>query len=374
MRLAFTLFRYFPYGGLERDMLAMARLCQSRGHDVVIYTREWQGPKPEDIPIILLPVSAHTNHGKNNAFIRLLDAALSKDPGRLVVGFNKMPGLDLYYAADVCFAAKAYGQRGPVYRLSGRSRSYLKQEDAVFSRKSKTHAMMISSAEMDTYHRYYDTPFERMHLLPPGIRRDRVMPEGYLEIRRQLREGYGLEKEDKLLLMVGSDFKRKGLDRSIKGLAALPEPLRRRTRLWVAGQDDPQPFNRLANSLGVAENLSILGARDDVSELLWSADGFLHPAYSENTGTVLLEAMVAGLPVIATKTCGYSHYIEEQNMGVVLDDPVEVNSMARAIKTILDEERDIWRRRGQSFADEEDIFSMTERAAELIERVGKKNG
>ena len=41
MKLAFVLFRYFPYGGLERDMLAMAKLCRDRGHEITIYTREW---------------------------------------------------------------------------------------------------------------------------------------------------------------------------------------------------------------------------------------------------------------------------------------------------------------------------------------------
>ena len=370
MKLAFVLFRYFPYGGLERDMLAMARLCQSRGHEVTIYTREWQGQQPDDMRIVLLPVKAWTNHGKNAAFVRRFEKAMKAAPGQTVVGFNKMPGLDFYYAADVCFAAKAFGQRGMFYRMTPRSRTYLAQENAVFSPSSKTRVMMISDPEMHIYHRYCGTPFERMHLLPPGIRRDRIMPDDYVARRKQLRQQYGLAEDDKLLLMVGSDFRRKGLDRSIRGLARLPQPLRAKVRLWVAGQDDPGAFNRLAASLDIADQVSILGARDDVSELLWSADAFLHPAYSENTGTVLLEAMVAGTPVVTTAVCGYAHYVRSQDMGCVLDDPVTDQDMAEAIASVLEPDAGVWAARGRDFSEHEDIFSMTERAAEFIERMG----
>src|SRR5207253_1422682 len=43
MKLGFLLFDYFPFGGLQRDCLKIARLCATRGHDVTIFTRTWQG-------------------------------------------------------------------------------------------------------------------------------------------------------------------------------------------------------------------------------------------------------------------------------------------------------------------------------------------
>ena len=38
MKLAFALFKYFPYGGLERDFLRIAKECQSRGHEIFVYS------------------------------------------------------------------------------------------------------------------------------------------------------------------------------------------------------------------------------------------------------------------------------------------------------------------------------------------------
>ncbi len=367
MDLAFVLFRYFPYGGLERDMLAIARACRQRGHRVTIYTSAWQGARPDDLEVVLLPVRAWTNHGRNRAFVRRFQS-LQLDGEAVVVGFNKMPGLHVYYAADTCFAEKA-ARRGIVYRMTPRARCYLDMERAVFGPESHTRALMISSVETGIYRRHYHTPGERLHPLPPGIRRERIRPP-QSGLREQLRQRYGLSPEQRLLLMIGSDFRRKGLDRCLRGLAALPEAERAQLCLWVAGQDRAAPFERLAQSLGVADRLRILGGRDDVSELLWAADVLLHPAYSENTGTVLLEAMVAGVPVIASSACGYAHYIREQDMGIVLDEPLDAEAMAAAMQRVLIQDGEAWRERGARFACTADVFSMPEHAARYIEASG----
>lgn len=369
MQLAFALFHYFPYGGLERDMLAIARACLGRGHDVTIYTGSWQGERPADLPVVELGACGRSNHASNADFARRLQRALRERPEAIVVGFNKMPGLHVYYAADTCFAHKAYAERNWLYRLTARCRQFLAMERAVFARESRTEVLMISPAQIGVYQHYYGTPPERLHLLPPGIRRERVMPADYDHQREALRQQYGLPDDQFLLLAVGSGFRAKGLDRSIRALGALPEALRRRCQLWVAGQDKEASFRKLALTLGLERQVRFLGGRDDVSQLLWSADLLLHPAYRENTGTVLLEAMVAGLPVIASAACGYAPYIESYVMGEVLSEPIAPDSMAAAIERLLDADPEQWRHRGRTFADSADIFSMPRRAAELIEQL-----
>ncbi|HTO19109.1 MAG TPA: glycosyltransferase family 4 protein [Pseudomonas sp.] len=366
MKLAFTLFRYFPYGGLERDMLALAQLMHERGHEVTIYSRSWEGARP-DLPVVLLPVRAMTNHGANAAFARRFLAELPADVDA-VVGFNKMPGLDFYYAADVCFAEKAYAERSWLYRLTSRARSSLAMEAAVFGRDARTQILMISRTESLIYQKYYQTPQDRIHFVPPGINRSRGVPADYAKIRPELRQQYGLAPDDILLMMVGSDFRRKGFDRALRGIAALPQELRYRVRVWVAGQDKPQSLEGLAEQLGIADRLKVLGGRDDVAQLLWSADLLLHPARSEMAGLALLEAMIAGVPVIATEVCGYAHYITDHAMGEVIDAEAADATIAAAIQRTLQTPREEWIGRARHMIEHADIFSMTQRAAELIER------
>ncbi|ARU28858.1 glycosyltransferase family 4 protein [Cellvibrio sp. PSBB006] len=370
MRLAFTLFHYFPYGGLERDMLAMARACVARGHQVTIYTQRWVGDQPDDIPVVIVPARALTNHGRARAFAQQFQALRAQETLDLVIGFNKMPGLDVYYAADVCFAQKAYEERGWLYRLSGRSRHYLALERAVFAPTSKTQILLISPAQVAPFQRYYQTPDERLHLLPPGIKRDRVMPADYAAQRQQWRATFGLSPDTFLMLMVGSDFRRKGLARSIRALADLPEALRQRAQLWVAGDDDPKAFINLAQTLGVSKQLKVLGARDDIAQLLWSADVFLHPAHSEAAGAVLLEAMVAGLPVITTDVCGYAHYVAQQQQGRVITAAMADQQLAAVVAEVAACDPQLWRQRARDFIDSNDIFSMMDNAVDFIEQLG----
>jgi UDP-glucose:(heptosyl)LPS alpha-1,3-glucosyltransferase len=124
-------------------------------------------------------------------------------------------------------------------------------------------------------------------------------------------------------VQIGSGFKTKGVDRSLKALAALPSALRKRTRLIVIGQDDPKVFQLQSATLGLGDNVQFLKGRSDIPRFLLGADLLIHPAYNENTGTVLLEALVAGLPVLVSKVCGYAHYIAEADSGLVLDEPFE---------------------------------------------------
>jgi UDP-glucose:(heptosyl)LPS alpha-1,3-glucosyltransferase len=279
-----------------------------------------------------------------------------------------MPGLDVYYAADFCFAEKAFENRNFFYRMTPRCRPYLALEKSVFACDEKTEILMISKAQIDVYQRYYQTPRERLHLLPPGINRERVMPSNYPELRPKLRSHYGLQDTDLLLLIVGSNFQLKGIDRALRGMAALHEPLRSRVKLWVAGQDNGNPFRRLARKYGIENQVRFLGARDDVAQLLWSADALVHLAYSENTGTVLLEGMVAGLPVIATDVCGYAHYIIDHEMGCVVGGAVTPNQVADAMTHALTEKNSVWHERRRLLSDKADIFSMPQHAADLIEK------
>ncbi|MDX9875711.1 MAG: glycosyltransferase family 4 protein [Spongiibacteraceae bacterium] len=368
MKLAFALFKYFPYGGLQRDMLAIARTAAARGHDVTIYASEWQGEQPIDLPVELLPVRALSNHSHDARFAHQLQERLAGSSA-VVFGFNKMPGLDFYYAADSCFAAKAYEQRNWLYRRSRRCRQYLALERAVFGPDSHTEILLISAPEQAVYERYYHTPAVRLHLLPPGIRRDRIMPDNYPARREALRREHGLADSDRLLLFVGSGFRTKGLDRAIAALAALPPALRETTQLWVVGQDKFAPYQKLADKRGVAQRVQFLGGRDDIAELLWSGDLLIHPAYRENTGTVLLEAMIAGLPIVTTSACGYAGYVRDHDMGTVLAEPT-TTGLATATAELLEIPREQWVARGRQFAATADIFDMPTRAVELIERLG----
>lgn len=368
MQLAFCLYKYFPFGGLQRDFMRIALACQARGQAIRVYTLEWEGSVPPGFELVPVPVTAFSNVGRYARFTDWVQRDLEKRPADCVIGFNKMPGLDVYFAADPCYEEKAQTLRNPLYRRFGRYRHFSAYERAVFSPQSRTEILMISSLQQPFFEKHYGTPANRFHLLPPGISPDRRAPANAAEIRAGFRREFNLGDNDRLLLQVGSGFKTKGLDRSLKALANLPPDLRARTRLIVIGQDEPRTFLRQASLLGVSDRLSILPGRDDIPRFLLGADVLIHPAYNENTGTVLLEALVAGLPVLATAVCGYAHYIAEADAGRVIADPFDQRQMDAQLAHMLSDDaaRAHWQRQALAFAETADIYSNAERAADLI--------
>lgn len=373
MRLAFCLYKYFPFGGLQRDFLRIAQACVARGHTVRVYALEWQGERPDGLEIVLVPARGLTNPARYRRFTGLVRLDLAARPVDRVVGFNKMPGLDVYYAADPCYAEKATARRGWLYRLSGRYRHFMAYERAVFAPESRTEILMISTVQQPLFEKHYGTPRARFHLLPPGIAPDRRAPPDAAAIRAAFRREFGLADDERLMLQVGSGFRTKGLDRSLAALAALPEALRARTRFIVIGQDDPRPFRVLAKAARIEDRVTILPGRDDIPRFLLGADLLIHPAYAENTGTVLLEAVVAGLPILTTAVCGYAHYVAEAGAGRVLDEPFRQPALDAALAELLadDATRAAMARRGLDWAGRADIYSLPERAADVITGEGR---
>jgi UDP-glucose:(heptosyl)LPS alpha-1,3-glucosyltransferase len=114
--------------------------------------------------------------------------------------------------------------------------------------------------------------------------------------------------------------------------------------------------------------VQFLKGRSDIPRFLLGADLLIHPAYNENTGTVLLEALVAGLPVLVSKVCGYAHYIAEADSGLVLDEPFEQEQLNSYLQRMLEDAgaRAAWSRNGVAFADSADLYSMPQHAADVI--------
>ncbi|HBY5067423.1 TPA: glycosyltransferase family 1 protein, partial [Klebsiella pneumoniae] len=173
MIVAFCLYKYFPFGGLQRDFMRIAQTVAARGHHVRVYTQSWEGECPDVFELIKVPVKSRTNHGRNAEYFTWVQKHLREHPVDKVVGFNKMPGLDVYYAADVCYAEKVAQEKGFFYRLTSRYRHYAAFERATFEQGKPTQLLMLTDKQIADFQKHYQTEAERFHILPPGIYPDR---------------------------------------------------------------------------------------------------------------------------------------------------------------------------------------------------------
>lgn len=371
MRLAFVLHQYFPHGGLQRDAWRIAEACQAEGYQIEFLTMAWHGLVLPGATIKLFPQKNFFNYRRIQAFNKTVQQYIQQNKYDAVIGFNKMAGLDIYYAADICFAALFFKRRWHnLYKFLPRYRHMLQIEKQVADPHNKTHIFLINPYGSKDFQHFYHTPKQRLHFLTPGIARDRRWRTDAIDERLRMRHELGISPEKKLILMLGSAFKTKGVDRGICALAALPVDLLVKTELLIVGKGKPKNLIRLAKHLNVDKQVHFILGSDDVPALLFAADILLHPARLENGGMAILEAIVAGLPVLTTANCGYAFYVEKAQAGIVVGEPFVQQQLNQQLLTMLTaKEYEQWKRHAIRFGQEQDVYSMPEKAANLITEI-----
>lgn len=369
MQLSFLIYSYFPFGGLQRDFLRVATECVSRGHDITVYTLSWEGEVPEGMKVVLVPAETRNRIRRNERFAQWVHADLKQRDKSLVIGFNKMPHLDIYFAADPCFMEKATQQRGFYYKFTPRYRHFKAFEESVFGDQQQTEVLILSPQQRAAFEKYYSGCGPRLHQIPPGISVDRKV-EGIDESAAvEVREELGLGPNTKLILQVGSGFRVKGVDRALKAMAALAQAELENSHYLLIGQDNPDRYLRLAKKLGLSDRFTVLPGRDDIPRFLAAADLLLHPAYSESAGYVLLEATIAGLPVLTTASCGYAFHIQQAESGLVCDQPFDQNQLNSYLARMLDDlASSDWSQNGLEYGRQDELYSQASTVADFFEK------
>jgi glycosyltransferase involved in cell wall biosynthesis len=121
-------------------------------------------------------------------------------------------------------------------------------------------------------------------------------------------------------------------------LSALPAVAARHpaVRCWIAGQGPLEgALRQQIGDLGLTGVAELVGYCEDVEDVLGQADLFVMPSLYEGFGNALLQAMVAGLPVVASDLPVVRDDIAGGGRGVVLVPPGDVEALAGAIGTLV---------------------------------------
>ena len=372
MKISFLIYSYFPYGGQQRDFFRIAEQCAQRGNQIDVYTLSWQGEVPQNFNVIIVPIKALTNVGLHKRYTSWVTSHLRQTEPTLVVGFNKMPGLDLYFAADPCFLEKADKERGLYYKFTPRFAHFAEYEKKVFGEHQTTKIMILSEQQREGFVKYYPGCASRMYVMPPGIDCDRRPDDTFKERRFEFRKNFSIPDGQLVILQIGSGFKVKGVDRSLKAIASLPLDLKEMIKFILVGKDNPKQVLKLARNLGISNKLMIVSGSDDIPSFLAGSDLMLHPAYRESAGHVLLEATVSGLPVLTTSTCGYACHVEKADSGLVCSEPFHQNDLNQKLSSMIKNiDNENWSGNGLNYGRHCDLYSLHREAAKLIDNFAR---
>ncbi len=365
MRLGFVLFNWFPHGGLQQDLVKIVRACQGRA-EISIHCLQWQGEKLPGVTTHEIKFRRLSKTACREAFANYVVEKV-KPTVDLLVGFNRLPGLDYYFAADSCFAHKAFNERSWWYRLAPRVRQYLRFEAAVFGIHSNTTALLLSAQQHEQYTHHYHTPPKRMIDLPPGIDRKHRANTDAAALRASFQTEFNIKPDELVVLQIGSSFITKGVERSLQALAALPAALRARVHYFLMGRDNRMAqWQARAAKVGMGERLHFLGAEHSVQQSMQGADLLLHPSLHESAGMVIMEAIVAGLPVLTTGNCGYAQHVRDADAGLVCEEPFSQQQLNEHLLAMLTADRAAWRQHGIHYGQTRNLYDMPVVAANIL--------
>ena len=196
-----------------------------------------------------------------------------------------------------------------------------------------------------------------------------------LRNRPEVRKQFGFGDDTFALVLVGNDWKKKGLVALIEALALLRDlPL----VLVVAGQDDSTPYLKRIQELGLEGKVTFQPLRPDVQYYYAAADVYVGPSLEDTFAQPPTEAMGCGLPVITTATNGTAEIMTDGVDGMVLQDPNDVAGLAERIRWLYEhpEERERMAEQaaitaGQYTWDRNGV-EMRAIFAEALERKGRK--
>ena len=334
-------------GGAERYTVNLAADLVARGHEVHLIAQRF-ARNVEPAFQVRLEGAAGTRVGRYEALLHSLAHHLTQSNYDIVHAMLPVRRCDIYQPhAGIEAENLATGHlKHPsgVGRLLARMGNQLNRKRRVFAqiehemitRRHTPLILCLSDYVRQSAMKHYPGQASRMTVLHNGVDLSRfdpaLRPDAGLELRKQL----GIPSDVVVALMIAQDFRRKGLRAALHALAAVDTTPQARTMLVVVGRETPDPYKRLAATLGVAGRTIFAGPTDDPYAFYRAADLFILPTSHDPCSLVVLESLAMGVPVLTTQMNGAGELIAPGQHGQVIADPSDAAAFAAAWRTLLD--------------------------------------
>jgi glycosyltransferase involved in cell wall biosynthesis len=174
---------------------------------------------------------------------------------------------------------------------------------------------------------------DRFGVVPSGIDRER-----FVQARvqgKQQPDWFGCPPEALVVGSVGWLTDIKGHEYLIEAAAKLKPDFPSLHLVIIGSGDRRDALLRLAESASLRDAVHLLGHRDDIEVCLAGMDLFVLPSLNEGMGRALIEAMAAGLPVIASRVGGIPAVISHEQTGLLVPSG-DAGALAEALRRLLD--------------------------------------
>ncbi|MBW1700899.1 MAG: glycosyltransferase family 4 protein [Deltaproteobacteria bacterium] len=340
MKIAVLIRRFVLTGGAERYAVEVTRRL-ARENDVSVFAQEWSFEGKEKINFHRIPRFFIRPNFLNQLLFSFFTRRSLDDSFDIVHTHERVCQFDVLTVHCPCFRSIVTRHKSPLKRffvwlsvaLSPRKLAYLWLEKRQFAYNRKRLWIAVSENVKKNIQTNYPLPDECFGIVYPGVDSNLTTEKDIAENRKRLRSKLGIEKDDLVVLFVGTEFKRKGLDALLKGFALLP---RSNMKLVIAGEGRPDRYMLTAKGLGIERDVIFLGLVENIEEAYAISDVYILPTLSDPAGMAPLEAMVCGVATVIScdKYAGIAECMRDQE-AIILKDPNDPEEIAGSLRRLM---------------------------------------
>jgi glycosyltransferase involved in cell wall biosynthesis len=173
-----------------------------------------------------------------------------------------------------------------------------------------------------------------VNVIYSGLDLECFSPQRRAQLRPASRSALSIRDDEFVLLLIGNDWRNKGLNCLLEAMAKTANP---RFRALIVGADDPGSFRARIAQLRLDGHVQFCRPRPDVETYYAAADAYVGPSLDDAFAQPPAEAMACGLPVITSRQNGGSEIITHGCDGLVLVDSADSTGLADMIRKLIDD-------------------------------------
>ena len=319
---------YSPTGGAETYLKRLASGVVEAGYNVqLVTTNDW--PEAE------WPFGSITRLREKSpvGFANALERIRKDLRCDVLFSLERIWGCDVYRAGDGVHRAWLDRRRKfelPLKRfvrnLSSKHQDLLRLEQSLFSDRRTRRVISGSQMVKDEIVNFYPYPAEKIAIVRNGVPLEKLRFDPGL--REKSREDLNLKPDQTALLFAGSGWERKGLLFAIEAAALCGD---RDLRLLVAGRGNAKLYKAKSLRFWREDPVKFLGEVSDMLPVYAAADIFILPTVYDPFSNACLEALACGLPVVTTRSNGFSEIIENGTHGSIVDQAADLRGLRDSI-------------------------------------------
>jgi len=336
IRIAFVRRGYSRSGGAEAYLKRLADGIIKAGHHVqLVTTKEW----PEN----QWPFGSIKRLGATNVigFADELEQVWPQLQCDVLFSLERVWSCDIYRAGDGvhrAWLARRKKFEVPLKQFlrtaSRKHRDLLQLEESLFEKRKAGRVIAGSQMVVNEIIDLYGYPADKIDVVRNGVPLDRFRSDPAL--REKSRAELKLEQDQIVMLFAGSGWERKGLLFAIEAMALCKN---RKMRLLVVGRGDARRYKTTRLRFWREDPVQFLGEVADLVPVYAAADIFILPTIYDPFSNACLEALASGLPVITTRSNGFSEIVENGVHGSIIDNPAKLVGLRDAIHFWSDSSR-----------------------------------